>query len=364
MSILRTVSTLSLLGSSALLLSACGAKAAPDARLQPPLVRIATVGSAEPRQDSFTGIVSARVQSDLGFRVPGKVIERLVDTGQRVKRNQPLMRIDRTDYALAIAAQTAAVDAARARAVQTSADEARYRDLVAAGAISAITYDQSKAAADAAKATLAAAQAQARVAEDEAGYALLVADADGIVLQTLAEPGQVVSAGQVVVRLAHEGPREATVNLPETVRPALGSTARATLFGRSADMTATLRQLSHAADPLTRTFDARYVLGDSAGAVPLGATVTIHVPRTDAAAAALEIPLSALFDNGSRPGVWKLDRTTSTLSWVAVTLSGLGEESAFITGGLKPGDSFVALGAHQLHQGEKIRTDVLLGSVR
>ena len=363
MTILRTVSHLFLAASGALLLSACGAKAAPDARLQPPLVRIATVGSAEPRQDSFTGIVSARVQSDLGFRVPGKVIERLVDTGQRVKRNQPLMRIDRTDYALAIAAQTAAVDAARARAVQTSADEARYRDLVAAGAISAITYDQSKAAADAAKATLAAAQAQARVAEDEAGYALLVADADGIVLQTLAEPGQVVSAGQVVVRLAHEGPREATVNLPETVRPALGSTARATLFGRSADMTATLRQLSHAADPLTRTFDARYVLGDSAGAVPLGATVTIHVPRTDQSAA-LEVPLSALFDNGSRPGVWKLDRSTSTLSWVAVTVSGLSEESAFITAGLKPGDSFVALGAHQMHQGEKIRTDVLLGSAR
>jgi len=363
MTSLRCVSILIGLGSAALFLTGCGAKASPDARLEPPLVRIATVGSPPPRDDSFTGIVSARVQSDLGFRVPGQIVERMVDTGQRVKRNQALMRIDRTDYALAIAVQAAAVDAARARALQTTADEARYRDLVSAGAIAAITYDQSKSAADAATAALAAAQAQAKVAENEAGYTLLVADADGIVVQTLAEPGQVVSAGQPVVRLAHQGPREATINLPETLRPAIGSTARATVFGSNLAVTATLRQLSHAADPLTRTFDARYVLDESAGAVPLGATVTIHVPSARATAA-LEVPLSALFDNGSGPGVWKLDRTASTVAWQGVTVGGIGEETASITSGLQFGDAFVALGAHQLHQGEKIRTAVLLGSAR
>jgi RND family efflux transporter MFP subunit len=363
MTCLRLVSLLISVGSTALVLTACGAKASPDARVEPPLVRIATVGAARPPDESFTGIVSARVQSDLGFRVPGKIVERMVDTGQRVKRNQALMRIDPTDYALAITAQAAAVDAARARAVQTSADEARYRDLVSAGAIAAITYDQSKSAADAAQATLAAAQAQLHVAENEAGYALLVADADGIVLQTLAEPGQVVSAGQTVVRLVHQGPREATIDLPETLRPAIGSTARAIVFGSDVQATATLRQLSHAADPLTRTFDARYVLDESAGTVPLGATVTIQVPNTRATAA-LEVPLSALFDNGSGPGVWKLDRLASTVAWHAVTVGGIGEESATITSGLEPGDSFVALGAHQLHQGEKIRTAALLGSAR
>lgn len=350
-------------GSAALLLTACGVQAAPDARLEPPLVRIATVGSPQPRDDSFTGIVSARVQSDLGFRLPGKVVERMVDTGQRVKRNQPLMRIDRTNYALAITVQGAAVDAARARALEASADEVRYRDLVAAGAIAAITYDQSKSAADAAKAALAAAQAQAKVAENEAGYTLLVADADGIVLQTLAEPGQVVSAGQTVVRLAHQGPREATINLPETLRPAIGSTVRASVFGSDAQATATLRQLSHAADPLTRTFDARYVLDESAGTVPLGATVTIHVPSARDTSE-FEVPLSALFDNGNGPGVWKLDRTASTVAWQAVNIGSIGEESASITSGLKPGDRFVALGAHQLHQGERIRTAMLLGSAR
>jgi multidrug efflux pump subunit AcrA (membrane-fusion protein) len=151
--------------------------------------------------------------------------------------------------------------------------------------------------------------------------------------------------------------------LPETLRPAIGSTARATIFGSNAEGTATLRQLSHAADPLTRTFDARYVLDDTAGKVPLGATVTIHVPSTRVSVA-LEVPLSALFDNGSGPGVWMLDRTASTVAWRAVKVGGIGEETASITSGLEPGDAFVALGAHQLHQGEKIRTAVLLGSAR
>ncbi len=363
MAISPKVSTGLILGSVALTLAACGAKAPPDARLEPRLVRVATVGQAQPSANSFTGVVSARIQSDLGFRVPGKIVERLVDTGQLVKRHQSLMRIDRTDYALAITAQAATVDAARARAVQTSADEARYRDLVSAGAVSAITYDQSKAAADAAKAQLAAAQAQVKVTENEAGYSVLVADDDGIVVQTLAEPGQVVAAGQTVVRLAHDGPREATVNLPETIRPAIGSTARAAIFGSSVDGTATLRQLSHAADPLTRTFEARYVLDGSAGQVPLGATVTIQVPSTGAATA-LQVPLSALFDNGSGPGIWKLDKTTSTVAWQAVKVSGIGEETASIASGLKAGDSFVALGAHQLHQGEKVRTAPLPGSLQ
>src|SRR5947208_3460544 len=118
-------------------LAAC-THAAPsdDPRTQSPLVRVATVEAADQAERSFTGIVAARVQSDLGFRVPGKILERLVDTGQAVKRGQPLMRIDPTDLRLATRAQEEAVAAAKARAHQTSADEARHRDLVSAGAVS------------------------------------------------------------------------------------------------------------------------------------------------------------------------------------------------------------------------------------
>ena len=211
---------------------ACGdSSAQKDPRNKPPLVRGAAVEQASESARSFTGVVVARIQSDLGFRVSGKVLERLVDTGETVRRGQPLMRLDPVDLQLQARAQQEAVASARARAKQTADDEARYRGLVAAGAVSASTYDQIRAAADSARAQLSAAQAQAEVARNATGYAALLADADGVVMETLAEPGQVVSAGQAVVRLARAGQREAIVHLPETLRPAPGSTAQAALYG-------------------------------------------------------------------------------------------------------------------------------------
>src|SRR5689334_24728433 len=212
-----------------LVVAAChNAAASIDPRTQTPLVRVATVQTTGQGKRSFTGIVAARVQSDLGFRVSGKVLERLVDTGQTVKRGQALMRIDPVDLKLAARAQQEAVAAARARTKQAMDDEVRYRALRGT-AISASTYDQYKAAAETAKAELSAAEAQADVARNASGYAELVADGDGVVAETLAEPGQVVSAGQIVVPLAHAGPREAVIQLPETLRPAVGSTGQATL---------------------------------------------------------------------------------------------------------------------------------------
>src|SRR5438045_8795670 len=190
-------------------LTGCGQKQELDPRTQPELVRTVVIGSSSGMDPAFTGVISARVQSNLGFRVPGKITRRLVDTGQFVRAGQPVMTIDRTDYVHAITARAETVTAAKAKAVQSAADEARYRGLVKSGAVSASTYDQIKAASDAAQAELAAATAQEQVARDEGGYSQLVADADGIVIETLAEPGQVVMAGQTVVKLAHSGPREA-----------------------------------------------------------------------------------------------------------------------------------------------------------
>jgi RND family efflux transporter MFP subunit len=172
-----------------LALTACSESTASDPRTEAPLVRAAIVEDSAPASRSFTGTVAARVQSDLGFRVSGKVLARLVDAGQTVKRGQPLMRIDPVDLKLAAAAQEQAVAAARARAQQTAEDEARYRDLRGTGAVSVSAYDQIKAAADAAKAQLSAAEAQADVARNASRYAELVADGDGVVMETLAEPG-------------------------------------------------------------------------------------------------------------------------------------------------------------------------------
>jgi len=339
-------------------LAACSDNSHSDPRTEAPLVRTMLVQSAGATTRSYTGVVAARVQSDLGFRVPGKVLERLVDAGQTVKRGQLLMRIDPVDLKLAAGAQQEAVAAARARAQQAVQDEARYRDLQGTGAISASTYDQVKAAADAAKAQLSAAEAQADVARNASRYAELIADGDGVVMETLAEPGQVVSAGQTVVRLAHAGRREALVELPETLRPALGSDAQATLFsGDGTSGSAQLRQLSDVADRLTRTFEARYVLEGELAKAPLGTTVTIRIPdRQSTAQSSLRVPVSALLDTGKGAGVWVVSGEPAKVSWRPVVVQQLVDDSARVTGSIKPGDRIVALGAHLLHDGETVRT--------
>ncbi|NJC37559.1 RND family efflux transporter MFP subunit [Xanthomonas arboricola] len=341
-----------------LALSACGGNAPADPRTAAPLVRVATVAYADAGARSFSGTVAARVQSDLGFRVAGKVSERLVDAGQRVKRGQPLMRIDPVDLQLAARAQQDAVAAARARALQTAEDEARYRDLRGTGAISASAYDQIKAAADAARAQLSAAQAQADVARNANRYTDLLADADGVVMETLVEPGQVVAAGQPVVRLAHAGPREAVIQLPETLRPQVGSVAQATLFGNAAvSVPATLRQLSESADRLTRTFEARYVLNGALAQAPLGTTVSVRVPAGTATGtqAGLQVPLAAVFDAGKGPGVWVIAGNPTRVSWRPVTVLGLDDDHANVAGKLGRGERIVALGAHLLRDGERVR---------
>jgi RND family efflux transporter MFP subunit len=291
----------------------CKAKEQEDPRTLPDLVHIATIAQSRDGSREYTGVVTSRVESNLGFRVSGKVTQRFNDTGQVVRMGQPLMRIDVTDYQHAITTQVQTVEAAKAKAVQAAADEVRYRGAVSTGAVSASTYDQIKATADAARAQLAV-EAQAKVAQDQGNYALVVADSTGTVVETLAESGQVIAAGQTVVKLAHAGPREASIYLPETVRPILGSIVQAMLYGQSKSVPARLRQLPDAADPATRTFEARYVLGGADANAPLGATVTVQFPIVGEPSG-LEIPLSAITDRGKGPGLLVLDSKTSTVSF-------------------------------------------------
>jgi len=338
-------------------LAGCNAPSQGDPRLQAPLVRAAVVAQAGSASRTFTGIVAARIQSDLGFRVAGKVAERLVDTGQTVKRGQPLLRLDPLDLQLALQAQREAVAAAQARARQAADDEARYRDLRGSGAISVSGYDQIKAAADSAKAQLKAAEAQAEVALNASRYAVLVADADGTVVETLAEPGQVVSAGQIVVRLARAGAREVVVQLPEGLRPALGSKAQAALVGASGQREpARLRQLSDSTDRETRTFEARYVLEGDLATAPLGTTVTLRIAEGKVAhGKVLQVPLAALHDEGQGSGVWRIQGSPTQVARVAVSVRQVADDTALVEGDLQPGDQVVALGAHLLREGESVR---------
>ena len=347
-----------LLAALPLALIGCDRPVPADPRTQAPLVRVATVVPVASATRAFTGTVAARVQSDLGFRVSGKVLGRFVDVGQSVKRGQLLMRIDPADLRLAALGQEEAVAATRARTRQAIDDEARYRDLRGTGAVSATADDQARAAADAARAQLRAAEAQAAIGRNAIRYAELLADADGVVTEIAAETGQVVAAGQTVLRLAQSGRREAVVQLPETLRPALGTLAQATVFGREGDAgAARLRQLAGAADRTTRTFEARYVLEGDLADAPLGSTVTVRIPDGPTVGRdGVRVPVGALADAGKGPGVWRVEGDPARVAWRPVAVHRLEEDSAEVGGALAPGDRIVALGAHQLRDGQAVRT--------
>jgi RND family efflux transporter MFP subunit len=339
---------------AALSLAGCKPDAVADPSSAERLVQVFTVQPNADSERTFTGVIAARVQSDLGFRVQGKVVQRLVDTGQSVKAGQPLMRIDQTDLDLAITARDKAVASAKAVVIQAASDEKRYADLRSKGWATDQKYEQVRATLDTASAQLAATEADAQVARNQSGYSLLLADADGTVVETLAEPGQVVAQGQTVVRLAHFGPREAVIDLPETLRPALGSAAQVSLYGDPVRTSATLRQLSDAADPRTRTYEARYVLQGDGARAALGVTVTVTI-ATPQESAAMQVPIGAIDDRGKGPGIWVLDGTASTVAFRPVKVGQFGRETAAVSDGIRPGETVVAMGGYLLREGEHVR---------
>ena len=323
-----------------------------DPRLQSPWVEVVKAQAAGSNSRTFTGIVEARVQSDLGFRVGGKILERSVNVGERVQKGQILMRLDSVDLKLSSAAQQANVEAARAKYIQAKADETRFARLVKSGVVSPQEYDQARAALDSSKAQLEAVEAQARVSNNSSEYAVLLADADGVIVRTLSEPGQVVAAGQTVIQLAQDGPREALINLPEGVRPDLGTIASARLYGQDQMYQARLRQLSDAADPASRTFEARYVLEGEAASAPLGSTVTVTlVTRQTSSNQSVLVPVGAIYDRGSGSGVWIVN-DKSEVKFRFVQITSIGQEEVVVSSGVDPGEKVVALGAHLLHDGQ------------
>ncbi|WP_311274953.1 efflux RND transporter periplasmic adaptor subunit [Methylobacterium sp. WCS2018Hpa-22] len=344
------------LGMIGLALTACS-PAETAVSPQPPLVQTVEVVRSGSGMARYTGVIRARTESNLGFRVGGKIFERLVDPGDRVTRGQPLMRLDRTDFSLALNAARASVEAARAQMIKAKADEERSRKLASDGWTSKQTYDQNKGAADAAIAQFANAEAQASQIANQAGYAELQADADGVVMEVPSEPGQVVAAGQTVVKLARDGAREAEVFLPEGSRRAAQGEASATLYAEGeSTYPARLRELSATADPATRTYRARYILSGGGETAPLGATVTLLLKTLSAGrAAAVEVPLGALFDQGQGTSVWRYDAATETVRPQVVKVARMGEERADIVAGLSAGDRIVALGAHMLKPDQKVR---------
>ncbi|WLH70837.1 efflux RND transporter periplasmic adaptor subunit [Pseudomonas sp. FP2309] len=348
---LRFLTPLALLS----LLSGCNSQADSAAPMTPPrLVLAAQVDAVGTRQSAYTGVVAARTESDLGFRVSGKVIDRKVDPGQHVSRGDTLLVLDIGDFELALRSARNRVNAAQAQLRQRRDDANRYQRLASTGAVSRQIFDQSATALRVAEAELASAQSDASQIENRRTYSVLKADGDGIITDVRVDRGQVVAEGQIVARLAHDGAREAIVNLPENRRDQASQKALAFPFGAPDQaVTASLRELSASADPVTRTYRARYVLHGAVDRFALGSTITVRL-QGDGQAQQTRVPIGALHDAGQGPGVWLIG-ADNNVSFAPVKVASLGQEDALLDSGVRPGQTVVALGAHLLHSGDAVR---------
>ena len=339
-------------------LFAAGCDKAPAAKTEEPrLVRALKVAPvAHTRTVEYPGEVRARYETRLAFRVPGKMIERLVEVGQRVRAGQPIARLDPHDLQLAAAGAQALVLQAESDKKLAAADLARYRELRAKNFISQAEFDRRQSLYDTAAARLEAVQAQARQAANQAGYALLGANTAGVITAIEAEAGQVVAAGQTVARLARPGEREIAIAVPESQRELLDDNSEYTvtlnaLGGRS--WRGRLREISPAADPATRTYGARISILQAGDEVELGMSARIAVSAA-ARDTRIALPVAAIYSKGDAPKVWIVDGA-NTVHLRPVKTDGLAGEQVLIDSGLAPGDTVVVAGAQLLREGERVR---------
>jgi RND family efflux transporter MFP subunit len=342
--------------SAALLLSAC--HQTPEvAREAPPRPVLVAEAHYAPRVEAqaLAGVVKARIESDLAFRVAGKIAARLVDAGAIVKQGDALARLDDTDFRLQLEEAQAEQASAGAALVQAEAEEKRVTTLAKQGWMANSDFDKTHLAADQARAAVARTDRAVALARNAIDYATLRADADGVISAVEAEPGQVVATGAAVLRLAHSAEMEAAVSIPETlIERARVSPAKVEFWALPGIAVASkLRELSPTADPATRTYPARFSLIDPPKDVRLGMSVTVSL--ADDAAKVARLPIAAVFDSGQGPSVWMVD-PAGAVKAVQVTLAGYDAEQAFVAAGVLEGAKIVALGVHKLSEGEKVRS--------
>ena len=338
-----------------LALGACSGKKATPEPIRS--VKLITVGASDVNvQGEYAAEVKARVESRLGFRVGGKILVRQAEAGQRVQAGQVLAEVDVQDYALAAQAAQAQVIGARSQRDLAAADYKRYEALLAQNFISAAELERRSATLKAAQATLDQALAQAQSQSNQAAYAKLTAPTAGVITGIEAEPGQVVSTGQAVVRFAQEGPRDAVFAVPEHVvsRLKLGQKMTATLSNGQQNLSGQVREIGASADPATRTFTVKLGLVKAEN-LPLGITLNVHAPQLAGSQSnVIKVPTSALRQEGQQSAVWVFDPASSTVSSQAVQVATADGNEVVIATGLKAGQQIVSAGVHVLSPGQKV----------
>ena len=336
-------------------LAACAKEAAVQEDIRP--VRYVTAGDNAPQPGaSFAGDIRARQETPLAFRVGGKIAQRLVNAGERVKKGQVLARLDANDYELDLTAKQAQLAAARSDLMQQEADLRRAQELLGKQFISPAQVERQQNVVNAARAKLQQAQAQLAGSRNQSAYTTLVADADGVIGSVSAEAGQVVAAGQPVMKLALDGPREVAIQVPENALAALraAKTLQVKLWADGQSYHGTVRELAADADPATRTYAARISLDGANAGLALGMSATVTLPTLNSGQNQ-QLPLSALLDQDGRHYVWVIDPKSHKVGRREVSVQGIDASVAHVSGALRAGEQVVSAGVHLLRDGQQVR---------
>jgi RND family efflux transporter MFP subunit len=309
-------------------------------------------------QREFAAEIRARVESRPGFRVSGKLVDRIAEAGQHVAAGQALARLDGSDLKLGQDAAQASLRAAQTNYELAAAEFKRYKELRDQGFIGQLDLERREATLKAQKAQLDQATTQVSVQTNQAAYATLTAAAPGVITAVEAEAGAVLSAGTPVFRIAHDGPRDAVFAMPEDgaagIRALLGKPGalRIRPWGTTEALPATVREVAAAADTTTRTFLIKADIGGAA--LQLGQTVTVLIeqPRRQGVA---KLPLAALVQQQGQSAVWLVDRASMTVKIQPVAVGGADGNWVVIAGGLSPGQTVVTAGVHTLTPGQKVK---------
>lgn len=337
-------------------LSACGEPPAPPTP-EPRPVRVVTVRShGDSTTISLTGTIQAQTEVNLGFRIDGRMVERLVNVGDRVTAGQVIARLDRTNEENGLRAARAALVAAQAQLVEAEANYGRARELLRSGFGTRQRYDQAAQQLQTARSAADSAQAQVNIAENRLGYSELLADAPGTVTARGAEAGEVVAPGRMIVRLARQDGLDGVFDVPPAVMdrapPGVIVTVALTL-DPNVRATGRVREVSPSADPVTGTFRVRIGLDDPPPALRLGSTVTGRMEVQGGTGYA--IPASALTRQSGAPAVWVVDTGSRTVALRPVEILRHDPARAVIGSGLAAGDLVVTAGVQALRPGQEVR---------
>lgn len=341
--------------STAAVLAACSRPAPPEEPVRSVKLLTVGVGQLQSSQE-YAGEVRARVESRLGFRVAGKIVKRQAELGQQVKAGQVLAQLDPKDYQLATDAARAQLASATTQRDLAAADYKRYQTLKDQNFISGAELERRDATLKAAQATLDQARAQLSSQGNQAAYTTLVADVSGVVTGIDAEPGQVVSAGTPVVRIAQDGPRDVVFVVPEDKVALITQGSEVAVRGWSggATLTGRVREVAASAEAATRTYQIKVAI-DGADAPALGSTVYV-TPKalSHAGIPAIKLPTSALRQEGQSTAVWVYDAASGTVKSQVVQIATADGNEAVVAAGLAPGMQVVATGVHVLSPGQKV----------